>query len=459
MNKLKFLLIVLFVFGIYSQSFSQKHKVHIAFMGNSITIGSGLPNALEECYPAQIQKMLTEIYGDTCEVQNFAVSGRTLLKHGDFPLWDEPQFNQSWNYAPEIVFIMLGTNDTKPYNWDDYGYEFENDYQSMIDTFKVKNPFCNFIVCYPPPAYEVVYDIRDSVIVNGVIPVVDNIITENNALLVDFYTPLIDSVVLFPDKIHPNAAGAKVMAQIVVDEIVKSDIVHQVETGFTYITEVSTKDKNIPNGGETLLQWSCRNSDSTLVDGNVVESQGEMSFFVALDQEVVIEAYGAKSNDLVRFKPNVYEPVLGKMYKKSSSNKIEIGEEVEINLTFKDQFFKLIEDVEFDVKWEFIEGDGQITVESYNKILFKGTQEGKIIMRASVGDVSVDATIRVVTKTSIDSREEGLLKVYPNPVQGTLKIAGINCNDLNYIVTNANGRTVKNGLILNSMIDRFQNCE
>lgn len=186
--------IILFI-SLFSgmSGFAQDYHVRIGFIGNSITIGSGLPNAQRDCYPSQFTRMLKETYGDTCIVENFAVSGRTMLKHGDFPIWNESSFKNAWDFAPDIFFISLGTNDSKPYNWDIYGNEFIGDYISMIDTFKVRNPHTRFIICYPAPAFAVVYDIRNSVILNNVIPTVDSVLAKTDAILLDFYHPLLNS--------------------------------------------------------------------------------------------------------------------------------------------------------------------------------------------------------------------------------------------------------------------------
>ena len=112
------LVVVLFLFGTL---FSEAQSVKIAFLGNSITIGAGLKNAGEECYPSQFAKLLDEKYGNKYEVGNFAVSGRTMLRHGDRPLWNEPQFKQALDFKPDVVYIMLGTNDTKPQTDPSFG--------------------------------------------------------------------------------------------------------------------------------------------------------------------------------------------------------------------------------------------------------------------------------------------------------------------------------------------------
>src|SRR6478609_560461 len=67
----------------------------IACVGDSITEGSGLSSPSTESYPARLQKLL----GTNYNVRNFGVSGRTLLKQGDFPYWKEAAFTNSRTFG------------------------------------------------------------------------------------------------------------------------------------------------------------------------------------------------------------------------------------------------------------------------------------------------------------------------------------------------------------------------
>ena len=87
------------------------------------------------------------------QFRNFS---RTMLKHGDYPIWNGVEFRNAWKFTPDILLICLGTNDSKPQNWDLLRLEFYDDYRSMIDTFRVGNPHVQYLVCHPCPAYRVV---------------------------------------------------------------------------------------------------------------------------------------------------------------------------------------------------------------------------------------------------------------------------------------------------------------
>ncbi len=202
LRNISLILFILFTYTVNAQ-------IKVACIGNSITYGSGIENREIFSYPAQLQVML----GDKWEVRNFGVSGATMLKKGNKPYWEETRFKDALNYKPDVVIIKLGTNDTKPYNWK-YGNEYEADYQAMIDTLlATSNPV--IFLCKPVPSYEVNFDISGEVVENELLPVIERLAGRNSMPCIDLFTPFEKLEVLFPDKIHPNAHGAALMAGII----------------------------------------------------------------------------------------------------------------------------------------------------------------------------------------------------------------------------------------------------
>ena len=115
-------------------SFAPAEEIRIACIGNSITAYKGtLANLDLNSYPVQLRILMGEEYN----IQNYGVSGRTLLKKGDYPIWNESAFTAALEFQPNIATIMLGTNDSKPYNWI-YQAEFISDYYSLIDSPKFR---------------------------------------------------------------------------------------------------------------------------------------------------------------------------------------------------------------------------------------------------------------------------------------------------------------------------------
>lgn len=190
-----------------------KKPVTVACIGNSITYGPR-GNGENNSYPEQLQALLGEKYN----VFNFGYSGRTLLKKGDYPYWDEVHLKAATAIHPDIVIVKLGTNDTKPQNWQ-YGDEFEADYRALIREFTSLSPPPKIWICYPVPVFETRWGIRDSVVVNGVIPIIDKISSELNIPVIDLYQPFLDKGSLFPDGIHPDKEGCRIMAEIIAGTI------------------------------------------------------------------------------------------------------------------------------------------------------------------------------------------------------------------------------------------------
>ena len=214
--KYKAILIGLFLFGL-SVTFHAQSKIKIACIGNSITFGSGVENREVNSYPAQLQKML----GDDYEVKNFGISARTMLRKGDHPYWKEQTYQNALEYSPDIVIIKLGTNDSKPQNWK-YKNEFEKDYKDFIASFSKLGSHPRIYLCKPVPVFLTDNSSISASVVSGeIIPIIEKIAKEENLPLIDLYTPFIGKEYLVPDKVHPNAAGAKLLAETVFKTITK----------------------------------------------------------------------------------------------------------------------------------------------------------------------------------------------------------------------------------------------
>lgn len=184
--------------------------VRVACIGASITTGVGTQNPATESYPAQLQRYL----GSTYEVRGFGHSGATMTRTGDLPYWTVPEFKAAQDYQPQIVVIYLGTNDARLVNWEKSKNSFVPDYKAMIGVFRGLPSHPKVFICLPVPNYEERKDNIDY----AVVPLVRQIAREADAPLIDIYTPL-QNADLFPDKLHPNAVGAGMIAQAIAEAI------------------------------------------------------------------------------------------------------------------------------------------------------------------------------------------------------------------------------------------------
>jgi alpha-L-fucosidase 2 len=194
-------------------SCSEKKEIRVACIGDSITEGAGIHWQSKFSYPVQLDSIL----GPGYSVLNCGRSGANMLKQSDLSYWICNEFYNVFAFEPDVIVIKLGTNDSKPWNWNEENYV--KDLQSMLDTLKTIPTKPSIYLCLPAPAYNNAWGIRDSVIRNGVIPSIEKVAQANNLTVIDLYKPLSNHVEFFPDSIHPNEAGARVMAEVIAKAI------------------------------------------------------------------------------------------------------------------------------------------------------------------------------------------------------------------------------------------------
>ncbi|MEO7100189.1 MAG: GDSL-type esterase/lipase family protein [Luteolibacter sp.] len=187
-------------------------QIKVACVGDSITAGYALQNPGVDSYPAQLQAQL----GNTYSVGNFGLSGATALKRSDNTYWNTGAYRASLQFKPNIVVIMLGTNDSKSWNWNTA--KFDTDYRALIAKYQglATNP--KIYVCLIPPVYlpnpfGTTFD--PAFIQNTVVPTLRNIATTTGLTLIDNNTPLLNHPELFSDGVHPTPQGAGIIASTV----------------------------------------------------------------------------------------------------------------------------------------------------------------------------------------------------------------------------------------------------
>lgn len=201
--------------------------IKVACIGNSITDGHGIEMAPQYGYPALLQKKL----GDGYWVKNFGVSSRTLLNKGDFPYMNEMAWKDALAFKPDIVVIKLGTNDSKPQNWQ-HSAEFKHDMLQMITSLcpnivpqskkKARKKAVTdtgspkIFICTPIPAFKSSWDINETIIKDEIIPIEQEVAREYGLQVIDLHTLFADGEELVqPDGIHPNEKGVQRMAEAV----------------------------------------------------------------------------------------------------------------------------------------------------------------------------------------------------------------------------------------------------
>ncbi len=197
------------------------NKVKVACVGDSITYGAEIKDRNNDSYPAGLQEKL----GNKFSVENFGVSATSALSSAKAPYINTPEYKASLEFAPDVLCIMLGTNDIKDENWLTGKDNFKSDYKAIIDSYKKANPDVKVYIGVPPQIFKAnVYGERNpEILENEANPIIKELAEEIGADIVDLRALFDGKVELFPDFLHPNEQGAAMIADSFASQI-KTDI-------------------------------------------------------------------------------------------------------------------------------------------------------------------------------------------------------------------------------------------
>ena len=202
-----------------------RKPTHVACVGDSITAGAGASDASKN-YVSLLQAAL----GNTVQVKNFGHSGATLLSagFGDLPYNQQAEYTAATNFVSSAgagalvsVVIMLGTNDSKPQNWDPAvgkknDQQFLADYRTLIDHFMGLSTKPVVYVVYPlATGNNPCCGIRGDVIHDQELPLLKQLAMEKHVPTIDLNTPTLAHPEYFGDGVHPTDAGYAVMEPLV----------------------------------------------------------------------------------------------------------------------------------------------------------------------------------------------------------------------------------------------------
>ena len=214
-----FLIVTLWI-GRTETGFSQTsdQKIRVACIGDSVTKGLGLENPESESYPAQLQRLLGTAY----QVENYGVSGATLLGKGHHPYILTDEYQHALASKPQIVIIHLGLNDTDPRNWPNYRDNFIADYLKIIGSFQGSGKqTAKVFICRMTPIFNghprFKSGTRDWFL--QIEQQIEQVAKIAHVGLIDLHTPLYSHPDLFKDAVHPDKSGTVIIAQTVYSHI------------------------------------------------------------------------------------------------------------------------------------------------------------------------------------------------------------------------------------------------
>ena len=214
--------VVLVFFVLFNSGFfgGNDERIRVSCVGDSLTYGSGVIKTREvDSYPAKLQKKL----GTSHLVSNFGLRNATASADGDLPYIDSAQYKKSLESKPDIVLLMLGTNDSKTYNWNAKSYE--EGIKSLVQTYKNldTNPTVYLMIspyCFSLDGSDIAeYQVQPKVVAGKIRDIVEKVAAEEGVEVIDLYSVTVGKEERYRDGIHFDAEGYKIIADYIYDII------------------------------------------------------------------------------------------------------------------------------------------------------------------------------------------------------------------------------------------------
>ena len=183
-------------------------EIRVACVGDSLTQST--------VYPFELwMKLGKEDY----TVNNFGVGSTTVLLNSDTPYMDTPTFQEALDFKPDIVIIMMGTNDAQP-SLHPYNASFVGDYLELVYAFQNLSNKPEIWIVFPPPIFgDKGGTISPEYFADTLIPRIQQVANQTNLPTIDVYSALADASDYFPDGLHPTDEGGRLIAAAIYDAI------------------------------------------------------------------------------------------------------------------------------------------------------------------------------------------------------------------------------------------------
>ena len=217
-----------FVLTIKNESTSK--IIRVACVGDSLTQSSAYPYDLWELlgsngpytyenYTQLPVKDHAQSSNTSYAVGNFGVGGTFVSLASDKPYLNSTAFQSVLKFQPNIIIIMLGTNDAQP-ALHPYNASFVGDYKTLIHTFQTLASKPKIWIVLPPPIFSSQNGkTSPEYFAQIVIPSIKQAANESNLPTIDVNSALADYSGYFPDGIHPNEEGGQLIANEIYNAI------------------------------------------------------------------------------------------------------------------------------------------------------------------------------------------------------------------------------------------------
>jgi lysophospholipase L1-like esterase len=175
------------------------HQKTVALIGDSITELS--------TYPQNLAKLL----GPTYTIGNFGVCGTTITLNSASPYMYTEALKEAKKSEPDIVVIMLGTNDAEE---TVFQTNLIADYLVLIEQFTTLEKKPTVYVIKPPPIFSSWGGLNGEVLTKEILPAIEQVAKTANVSLINVFSVLKNPSCFF-DGVHPNDFGGKLIAEAV----------------------------------------------------------------------------------------------------------------------------------------------------------------------------------------------------------------------------------------------------
>ena len=186
--------------------------IRVACIGDSITWGFTLLNPWKQSYPALLQEKLGKEY----KVRNYGYNDASARFDADTPYVKKRVYRESLAWNPDIVLLMLGTNDTKKRNWDPV--IFRRDYRRIVESYQALPSNPRIVLVAPIRIFLLMgrplMGLYPETMEEGVRPAIREIAADMGLELIDLKDLFIDSQYCM-DGVHPQKTGARMLADAI----------------------------------------------------------------------------------------------------------------------------------------------------------------------------------------------------------------------------------------------------
>ena len=183
----------------------------ISCVGDSITYGAWAADRETGSYPARLQAKL----GDEFTVENFGFGGSSYVETeiNYKPYMKSTQYAESLAFNPDIVIIMLGTNDT--HSWAETKPQFKEAVRTMVKSYAALESEPVIYLCSPLCRYD--NPTHNAAISGEIRPILEEVAEEEGCTYVNLYSKTVGKAYCFYDKLHPNDTGYEYLSELIYD--------------------------------------------------------------------------------------------------------------------------------------------------------------------------------------------------------------------------------------------------